>query len=306
MAENNWHSRSCPNCGSNELDPKVVARAKHPAEDLDWDIVKEAFVGLRADQIFFTFRRCAVCRLAYSPTYFSNSQLDLLYKSMPDNTMGNSEATATATQGRYADFICEHAGPADNYLELGPDRGFVLRRLIDRGFKGQAFLVEPNTEMHEVLRGFNKLLSGVTVDSAIETLPISNQIDTTAAIHVIDHLIRPFETLNLIADLSSENSSLVIVVHNEKSLLRKLLDLRWPPFCLQHPQIFDKHTLRNLLSRTGWELQQIKPTWNYYDVGNLFETLTHLFGLKLKWSALNKMRIALPLGNFIIHATKKI
>lgn len=304
MEQNLWKNRPCPACGGSDLTPVPIAEANRPAEDQSWETVKEAFVGLRAEQIFFSFRECSDCGQVYSPKYFDESQLQQLYSSMPGNTMGNGEDTSSKTQRNYANFILKHGILPKNYLELGPDLGLVPKALSKKGFSGSAYFVEPNTEVHSELHTLSMKLETVQVVTRLSEFQSMPKLDTIVAIHVLDHLTQPAETLRALAKLSEEGASIFIVVHNENSFIKKILGNKWPPFCLQHPQIFSPTTVREILRKSGWKASTIKRTWNYYDLGNLLDSILRLFKINSRLGGLNFIRIALPLGNFIVHAKK--
>ena len=76
-----------------------------PAEKMSWIEVKDYFIGLRKEQVFFSYYRCLDCKLLYCPWYFSADQLSKLYSEMPDNTMGEDKSTVSRTQSAYARWI---------------------------------------------------------------------------------------------------------------------------------------------------------------------------------------------------------
>jgi hypothetical protein len=98
---------------------------------------------------------------------------------------------------------------------------------------------------------------------------------------------------------------IAIVVHNEKSLLSKILKNKWPPFCLQHPQLFNKRTLSSLLLKADWLVINSKPTTNWFTLEHFISMGISLFGLNLKLNRfIPKTPIPIRFGNMIVIAVK--
>jgi len=101
-------------------------------------------------------------------------------------------------------------------------------------------------------------------------------------------------------------AKIAIVVHNEKSFLRKVLNKRWPPFCLQHPQLYNKKTLTNLLEKAGWTNVIIRPTTNWFSLDHFVKMGASILGLNPKYFFfIPKMQIPFRLGNMICIAEKQ-
>ena len=145
----NWEQRPCPLCNSEEYVLPADSRAKMPAESLSFQEVNKYFVGFREDQIFFSFHRCSNCNLLYSPKYFSNEQLDILYADMPDNLLGEDKSIISKTHQGYVTQILKKVKKSSVYLEIGPDIGLVTRSVISQFKPNKVLLIEPNITVHK-------------------------------------------------------------------------------------------------------------------------------------------------------------
>jgi hypothetical protein len=300
-----WDQRACPLCRSNHISSKAEVRAKFPAEEGSWEQVKDAFVGIRNDQIFFSFYRCLDCGLLYCPWYFTKEQLDALYSEMPDNTMGEDKRTASKTQSRYARKIVKISGNISSFLEIGPDIGLVAKEVVTLANAQKVFMVEPNAAVHQELSQNLGKSKHQEICADVEKLT-ENKFDLVVGIHVLDHLLSPKSDLAAVSGLSDTIQTASFVVHNEKSLLRKILREKWPPFCLQHPQLYNRKTLRKILETSGFSDYKITRTINYYHLNNLSSMLFRILGLP-SWLTKLVPHIELPfiLGNIMITARKK-
>ena len=303
---NDWKQRPCPCCDDliSDANPEISSRT--PAEYMEWDSVKQSFVGLRKHQVFFSYYRCSKCGLLYCPYYFDENQLSELYRTMPDNLMGENAGTAAKTQKGYARRASKNKTKIETYLELGPDTG-LLAAEIGRKFKPKkAFLVEPNQQVHVELTSNTKLFGEIEIspDLGRTNIPVSS-VDLSLGVHVFDHLITPKITLRNIFYLGSEFSSIGIVVHNEKSILRRLLNRKWPPFCLQHPQLFNPTSIANLLATSGWKVTSVSRTTNHYSFANILRLALNLFGIPFpKILETFNFQIPIKLGNIQVAARK--
>jgi hypothetical protein len=282
-----------------------VSRAKIAAEESDLVAVKKAFIGFRKDQLFFSYFRCANCGLLYSPWYFSQLQLNELYAEMPDNLLGEDKLIISRTQSGYVNQLSKYISDVDSYLEVGPDIGLVTERIVYRFKPNNIILVEPNKAVHKELIENCKSKAKIHIqDSLIEVK--NAHPDLIVGVHVYDHLLNPLEELGQLNQMAPKGARLVLVVHNEKSLLRKILKSKWPPFCLQHPQLYNKKTLSKLLELSGWRVVTIRRTINWFSLNHLVKTGAYILGINPKvFNFLPKIQIPFILGNMICIAEKK-
>ena len=88
------------------------------------------FVGLRADQTFFEYKRCAKCNLCFAPRYFSADELELVYKNMPPNLVGDEQKIVEKTHEGYVKHIKKNLSSANSLIELGADLGLVTGPVV--------------------------------------------------------------------------------------------------------------------------------------------------------------------------------
>ena len=299
-----WIKRSCPCCGSlkTNMDPEV--RANLPAENLSLTELKQSFIGIKYEQIFFSYFRCPNCDLLYCPYYFTASQINDLYSSMPDNSMGEDKQTVSKVGIQHAKRIIKNLENVSNYLEIGPDLGFVSKEII--AVKGVNFtcVVEPNKNVYSVLKKNIQKSPVHQIVSNLNEIP-KVDFDLAVGIHVLDHLLSPGNDLKLVFERLNHNKQVAFVVHNEKSLLRFLLNKKWPPFCLQHPQLYNRKTMSAILQKNGFEKIKIVKSLNYYHINNLAKMLAQITNLPpASVKIVPSFRIPLHLGNILVTAVK--
>ena len=300
-----WQRRACPICGSRNIASQPNSTAKKPAEKMSWDEAKSYFIGLRHDQVFFSYYRCLGCELLYCPWYFTKEQIAILYSEMPDNTMGEDKSTVSKTQSAYAQWILQDGVRTDAYLEVGPDIGLVSRKVTALQTPKRVSFIEPNLSVRKELRDSVGEVSSIEIVDFIENLQ-NKDFTLIVGIHVYDHLLDPIQDLKSLFEIADDRAHISIVVHNEKSSLRKLLKTKWPPFCLQHPQLYNPKSLENLLRQSGWKVLKIEKSTNWYHLRYFIHMGLSVLGLKDPISRLlPNIEFPIRLGNMITLAQKK-
>ena len=300
--DNAWDRRACPLCGSSKLLSKPNSSAKHPAEFMSWETVYSYFIGLRSDQVFFSYYRCQDCGLLYCPWYFNPKQLSELYAEMPDNMLGEDKSTVSKTQSTYARWIMRPGVSNNRYLEVGPDIGLLAKEIAAINTPEHVTFIEPNVSIRgELLDNLNGV-SSIEVFSYLDSMR-ETKFSLMAGIHVYDHLLNPLQDLIEIRKKAESGANIAIVVHNEKSILRYLLKSKWPPFCLQHPQLYNPKTLKLILESSNWSLCKRSKTKNWYHVKNLAHIASSVLGIKMPLiKYIPNVEIPVKLGNIIILA----
>lgn len=294
--------RPCPICGSDVSQPEVSSRLR--AETLDLDAARPFWSGFFKEKLFFSYHRCADCDLLYNPVYFTDDQLTALYADMaPNMDLLPNDAIVATQRGYFERAKAAGALLRGGYLEIGPDVGHIVSEAARTGAFEHFWLFEPNLAIHDTLRaaagGNPATLCGDMTD--LSAVP-DGSVGLAVMIHVLDHLLDPLAMLEQIRAKLMPGGRLMIVTHNERSLLRKVTGVRWPPFCLQHPEIYNPQTMRKLLTRAGYADVAVERSTNAFPVDFLARQAAWTVGLRLKRVPLPSVPIALRLGNILTLA----
>ena len=297
-------NRNCPICGSSA--GKSVIKSKNNAENLSFAELSKNFVGLRADQTFFEYKRCAKCNLCFAPRYFSADELELVYKNMPPNLVGDEQKIVEKTHEGYVKHIKKNLSSANSLIELGADLGLVTGPVVKHFNIKKGILIEPNLDVRTELINSVENKAGFEVVNYLNEAKSDQKFDLFIGVHVIDHLLEPLKDLNLIQNNMTSGGKLFIVVHNQKSLLAKIMRSKWPPYCLQHPQIFDKKSIKNLLINSGFTNVSINRTVNWIGLRNSLISLLGLLKIPNGFlKLLPNVSVPIIFGNIIISAEIK-
>jgi 2-polyprenyl-3-methyl-5-hydroxy-6-metoxy-1,4-benzoquinol methylase len=261
--------------------------------------------GYTSSRVFFTYHRCAACAGLFCPVYYTQEQLNRLYSQQHENMCEVPLAAREATQLAYLRILRPHIRYRGGYLELGPDIGLFAEACARTQYFSKFFLFEPNVQVHQELRN---RLSGYAVSRSADSYAPAGRgshVSLAVAIHVLDHLLNPAAVLQALFRDLQPGGLLFLVTHNEASTLARALGRRWPPFTLQHPQVFSPASLCRLLARCGFEVVEWQTTTNYFPLSYLVRA-----GLTIVGGSSSHSRVAtgpllrLRLGNFATLARK--
>lgn len=301
MSGSEFVRRPCPLCGSTAA--RDVVHSRRRAEALTFEALRPFWSGLFKEKLFFSYHRCAECGLLYNPVYFDDGQLADLYASMAPNMDLVADDAIVATQRGYFERAAVKAELEGGYLEIGPDVGYVVAEAARIGAFDHFWLFEPNIAVHETLRAATNgrpatLLPDMDDLSAVP----DGSVGLAVIIHVLDHLLDPIAMLAQVRAKLRPGGTLMMVTHNERSLLRKAMGVRWPPFCLQHPEVYNPDTIQRVLERAGYTGIVVERSLNYFPVDFLARQAAWVVGLKLRQLPLPAVSIGLRLGNILTLA----
>lgn len=293
--------RYCPICGSDQKIKEV--HSQNVAENMSFDDLRPFWSGLFKEKIFFSYHRCENCRLLYAPQFYTDKQLNLLYSEMaPNMDLVPSEALK-ATQHSYYETAAKRPVVRGDYLEIGPDVGYIVRDVAQSGNYDHFWLFEPNRAVHDELgQATGGAPHTILTDMNSLSMVPDQSIGLAAMIQVLDHLLDPLGMLRQVCAKLKTGGTLMIVTHNEASLLRSVMRSNWPPFCLQHPQIYNPRSMKAILDRAGFSNITVSRSKNYFPIAFMIRQAAWAVGVDLNEASLPSLLLGLKLGNMITLA----
>ena len=270
----------CPCCGAPAGSAKPRIASAPPAETLNAEHHTDFVSGYTQARVFFTYFECPNCSAMFCPTYYRQSQLDGLYGRQAENMFYLPLQARKRTQEDYIHLLRRHSRMAGSFLEIGPDIGLFASSFAKLGAFDHFWLYEPNRDVHQPLadnfRGLHHTISTGIFRAA--DVP-AQSVSTAVMIHVLDHVLQPARFLREIRDSLEPGGVIFIVTHDCDSVLARVLGRRWPPYALQHPQLFSRRSLAALLQSSGFELLETIKTTNYFPLPYLMRAALTVFGL---------------------------
>ena len=306
MSNSDYLYRKCPVCQQARAS-RIEVCSERKGEDLSYEETVPYWNGFFKEKIFFSYSRCDLCKLLFAPIFYRPDQLEMLYGQMPPNMDVVPMTALLKTQKGYFEVLKRYSSLENGYIEVGPDIGIFTINCRKEGCFDAYWLFEPNEQVADALA---KTVDGkpfTIIEDMFGFAAIPNNSASVAVmIQVLDHLLDPVTTLLELKDKLLPDSKLLLVTHNEQSLLRKVVNWRWPAFCLQHPQIYSPQSITTLLEKAGYTVNAIEKTKNYFEFSFLLKHLLWAFGFKV--SSVPKIfnfTVGLKLGNMITIATPR-
>ena len=303
-----YSTRLCPSCNKDDKIINSKISSPYPSETLTFRANKESWEGLfYKNRSFFSYYKCNNCKLIYAPEHYSSQELNNLYKEIAPNMETVPKRLLKKTQFGYFQLLKKWSDLKGGYLEVGPDIGMFTEYCALEDTFDYYWLFESNNLVKPKL---TKLLGNKKhrIYSSIDQVDkIDNKILSTAVlIHVLDHLLEPKKILNKLREKIKPGGVILIVTHDESSMMRKFFGWRWLGFCQQHPQLFNCKTTAEILNRSGFKVLEQRKSKNYFEISFLLNTLLWSFGFKtLRFPKWLNISIGLKLGNIITVASLK-
>lgn len=302
-----FSARSCPSCNGKNFSKKNSIQSNPTAESLDYNQMKDSWQQFFKEKVFFSYFECEDCHLFFCPQYFTQETIQKMYSSMSDNTASVPIEVLKRTANSYSEIVEKYSKIGGKTAELGPDIGLFASFCAQKKLYSEFYFIEPNLEVHKSLAQSvsplpNKVYSNFADYSILEDRSLSN----VSMIHVVDHLLDPKSVLEELSKKLEPKGTLFAVVHNRKSLLARFLKKAWPPYCLQHPQLFDPDSLKLLFEKANFKVVTVKRTLSVFPANYLLNHLFYALGFK-KLRAPQWMSLSIPLylGNIAIVAEVK-
>lgn len=302
MKNSEFPQRPCPACGADS--PSIEVTSERRAEDLSMAEVRPFWSGLFKEKIFFSYARCGGCGQMYAPRFFSNEQLSDLYADMAPNMEDIPGPALEATQRSYWKRAKLTAPLTGGYLEIGPDIGYIVREAAREAAYDHYWLFEPNQAVHTTLAEATQGKPHTISADMDDLSPVPDEsISLAVMIHVLDHLLDPLTMLSQIRRKLRPGGVLMIVTHNERSLLRRAMNIKFPPFCLQHPELYNPTSISRLLQRADYDRVDVARSTNYFPIAFMLRQAAWTAGIDLAKVPLPAAPIGLKLGNMLTLAS---
>lgn len=206
----------------------------------------------------------------------------------------DQELALRATFRRLLGYLKSHENTGGDLLEVGCGYGYLLDEAkpyfrLRMGSDFSAGAVE------QAGQSADQVFAG-----GLDVVPESLQFDCIIAVHVIEHVYRPYEFISDAMKRLRPGGTLLLAAPDFGSYWRKMMGKRWPSFKLpEHILYFDKRTLPSLLARGG--LKNIKPV--PYPHAFPLGLIASKFGIRTP-AVLNRYSLWLP-GTTVAFMGKK-
>lgn len=300
------HIELCPCCGIPAANARPRIASAPPAETLGPERHTSFVSGYTQGRVFFTYFECPNCSAMFCPTYYRQASSMGFTVVRPRTCFTCRSRRANAPSRTTSIFCAGTAGWRGISWRSVRISAYLLRRSGGWARSIGFWLYEPNRDVHgplaENFRGMRHTISTGIFRAA--DVP-AQSVSTAVMIHVLDHLLEPAQFLREIASSMEPDGVIFIVTHDCASLLARVLRGRWPPYALQHPQLFSERSIARLLQASGFEVLETVKTTNYFPLPYLICAALTVCGLPAGFiPAGTAPLVAIKLGNIATIARK--
>jgi len=291
------HGRACPVCGSEDED-RVLSEARVDPERLG----AFAFASRKAPELMhWRLLECAACDTVYASPAPSPDAVAAAYAAADFDTpveAGFAAATYARELARLADGLPSRAGA----LDVGTGDGALLRELLRLGFSDVAG-VEPSAAPIRAADPAVRPLIHEGVFSAEGRT--RGSLSLVTCMQTIEHVPDPLALCRDAAALLRPGGLLVLVCHDRRAPVNRVLGERSPIFDVEHLQLLSRRSVRTLLQRAGLSDVGVRAIRNRYPLAYWTRLLPlpprpkRALLARLERSRLGAVPVTVPVGNLI-------
>lgn len=298
-------TRLCPACDSDNINHVLFKK------NLNENALNQLSFSSRKIPEFmnYTLICCPTCDLLYAPNVPNQTYLQSAYQS----TKYDSSEEAYFAAETYSDWlkiVLPTLPDRAAALEIGTGNGAFLTHLNTMGFQ-HIIGIEPS------LQAASSALPQVRKNIQIGMFDAKNYEENyfslIAIFQTIEHMHQPLQFFENAFRLLKPKGALIIVSHNYRHWLMRLLGKKSPIIDIEHLQLFSPASLNFSLKKAGFQAIQSHPLYNTYPLHYWMKLLpislriknVFLSSLKNGWGKkIGKLNIKLNVGNLVTLAYK--
>jgi SAM-dependent methyltransferase len=248
--------RACPVCGNADDSQERYTERIDPAR------LGALSFSSRKEPEYMRLRMvvCPRCELLYAPRVPRSQYLERVYAETGFDGAGEARHAAAsyaeALRARVAELPDRQSA-----LEIGTGNGALLVHLRAIGF-AEVVGIEPSiAAVRDAAPETRPLIRVGSFDPS--SLPASH-FSLVAANQTIEHVAEPLGLLAAVRALLKPGGLLMMVSHDYRHPLMRLLGARAPIIDIEHLQVFSRPSLAFALERAGFAAVQVAPFANRY------------------------------------------
>lgn len=290
-------TRSCPVCGSGD-ESRVFAEARFDLARLD----RHAFASRKLPEyMHFRLVQCPTCDLVYASPVPSAEGLARAYDEAAFDSAAEARAAA-ATYGRLLEPLLRRLPDLGTAIDVGTGDGAFLEELAAVGFE-TVIGVEPSAAPIAAAKPHVRpWIRHGTFREADFPVGVASLV---SCFQTLEHLPDPAAFCRSAWRLLKPGGAVVVVGHDYRSTVNRLLGRRSPIFDIEHLQLFSRRSLGETLRRAGFGELAVRPIVNRYPLHYWLKLAPLPAVLKrrlvgvLRTTPLGQLPLSLPVGNIV-------
>jgi 2-polyprenyl-3-methyl-5-hydroxy-6-metoxy-1,4-benzoquinol methylase len=296
-------ARACPVCGASR--GREVAR-----EHINRAALGEYAFASRKYPEYMHHRlvECPVCDLVYADPVLALAELGAAYQAAAFDSKQEA-VSASATYAGLARALIPRLPKTGAALDIGTGEGSFLERLLDLGF-GRVVGYEPS---NAPLAAADARVRGLIVNDVFdaEHAAGSGPFDLITCCMTIEHVAEPAQLCRDALELLAPRGALMIVCHDRRAPLNRVLGKRSPIIDIEHLQLFSQASARALLERTGYvnvdahRITNRYPLHYWLKLAPVPQRLKRAFVVAARRPPVGSLSLSLPVGNLVVTGFRR-
>jgi SAM-dependent methyltransferase len=285
-----FRQRCCPICG------KASSRTWLPSK-VDFDALDRfAFASRKAPEYMrFALGLCEACDLVFAESVPQAQWYQDSYREA-DFDAENESHYAARTYGKAMRRILPQLAGRSAALDIGAGDGAFVAQLVQAGFE-QVIGIEPSVA--PVSRAAPDIKPLLRNDFFRAEDFAAASFDLVTCFQTIEHLEDPLAFCKSAARILRPGGALLMVSHNFRAPLARLLGERSPIYDIEHLQLFSPRSVKRLYEAAGLHDVDVKPLSNTYPLRYWFRLAPLPGALK---TPISKMLVRSSLGRLPLSA----
>ena len=288
-------TRACPVCGATS--GRELAAARIDAAALD----EYAFASRKfPEYMHHRLVECPTCDAVYANPMFDFGGIEAAYDAAAFDSKQEAEFASRTYAGLVRPLL-PRLPSTSAALDIGTGEGSFLEQLLDLGFERVAGYEPSAAPLAAASERVRELI--VHDVFAAERAAGSGPYDLIACCMTIEHVPDPAQLCRDAFELLAPGGALMIVCHDRRAPLNRLLGMRSPIIDIEHLQLFSRASARSLLERTGFEGVDVRRITNRYPLHYWLKLAPIPRRLKgalvagAQRDPLDSLSLSLPVGN---------
>jgi SAM-dependent methyltransferase len=257
-----------------------VSYIEFAEEKIDSNQISDFTYASRKQPEFMCLRlvQCTNCDLVYAPAPPTSSFLHSAYSDAAYDSGPEAASAALSYAKALTKHIKKYTG-RNAAIDIGAGSGPLLPWLLSEGFK-PVIGIEPSRAAIDAAppAALPMLREGMFSPEIVADVKDASLL---CSFMTLEHMENPGKFVKQAYEKLEPGGMLAVVVHNRRAALNRLLGLHSPIIDVEHLQLFSPQSLRELLTRTGFESVRLHSISNTYPLRYWLRLTPLPVGLKL-------------------------